>query len=71
MNAPGLRVVATAAAKLFAIMTLPVADVNAQNDRMQQGEMSSAQIQQHVDSWINAHRAQFDGWIATARAAAK
>ncbi|MFT3803608.1 MAG: glycine betaine/L-proline ABC transporter substrate-binding protein ProX [Burkholderiaceae bacterium] len=59
-----------AAAKLFEIMTLPVADVNAQNLRMQQGENSSAQIARHVDGWIKANQAKFDGWIAQARAAA-
>ncbi len=60
-----------AAAKLFAIMKLPLADVNAQNLRMHQGESSSADIQQHVDGWIKAHQTTFDGWISEATAAAK
>ncbi len=60
-----------AAAKLFAIMKLPLADVNAQNLRMHNGENSSADIQRHVDGWIHAHQATFDGWIKTAAAAAK
>lgn len=60
-----------AAAKLFAIMKLPLADVNAQNLRMHEGESSSADIQQHVDGWIKAHQATFDGWITEATAAAK
>ena len=60
-----------AAAKLFAIMKLPLADVNAQNLRMHKGENSAADIQRHVDGWIKAHQATFDGWITTAAAAAK
>ncbi|QIZ50160.1 proline/glycine betaine ABC transporter substrate-binding protein ProX [Dickeya zeae] len=60
-----------AAAKLFAIMTLPLADINAQNLRMHQGEASQEDIERHVNGWINAHQAQFDGWINTARAAAQ
>ncbi|WP_416260798.1 glycine betaine/L-proline ABC transporter substrate-binding protein ProX [Gibbsiella quercinecans] len=60
-----------AAAKLFAIMKLPLADVNAQNLRMHNGENSSADIQRHVDGWIHAHQATFDGWVKTAAAAAK
>ncbi|MBP2859179.1 glycine betaine/L-proline ABC transporter substrate-binding protein ProX [Dickeya oryzae] len=60
-----------AAAKLFAIMTLPLADINAQNLRMHQGEASQEDIERHVNGWIKAHQAQFDGWINSARAAAQ
>lgn len=59
-----------AAAKLFSIVKLPLADVNAQNQRMHAGESSSADIQRHVDGWINAHQSVFDGWLKDARAAA-
>jgi len=58
-----------AAAKLFAIMKLPLADINAQNLRMHQGQSSEADINNHVDGWIKAHQATFDGWIKTAAAA--
>ncbi|MDI9219489.1 glycine betaine/L-proline ABC transporter substrate-binding protein ProX [Pantoea sp. EA-12] len=60
-----------AAAKLFAIVKLPLADVNAQNQRMHAGESSSDDIQRHVDGWIHAHQATFDGWVKEAAAAAK
>ncbi|MGM3175643.1 glycine betaine/L-proline ABC transporter substrate-binding protein ProX [Dickeya lacustris] len=60
-----------AAAALFASMTLPLADVNAQNLRMHQGESSQHDIERHVDGWIAAHQALFDRWIAHARAAAQ
>ncbi|KAB8308301.1 proline/glycine betaine ABC transporter substrate-binding protein ProX [Erwinia endophytica] len=60
-----------AAAKLFSEMTLPIADINAQNSRMHQGQSSEADINAHVDGWIKAHQAQFDGWVKDAMAAAK
>ncbi|WP_128175844.1 glycine betaine/L-proline ABC transporter substrate-binding protein ProX [[Pantoea] beijingensis] len=55
-----------AAAKLFAGMKLPIADINAQNSRMHQGESSEADINRHVDGWIKAHQATFDKWISDA-----
>lgn len=60
-----------AAAKLFAVMQLPIEDINAQNLRMRQGESSSANVSHHVDSWIKAHQKTFDGWLALARTAAQ
>lgn len=59
-----------AAAKLFAEMKLPIADVNAQNLRMHQGENSEADIERHVNGWIKAHQATFDGWVDAAKKAA-
>jgi glycine betaine/proline transport system substrate-binding protein len=58
-----------AAAKLFSIVKLPLNDVNAQNQRMHAGESSSEDIQRHVDGWIHAHQATFDGWVKEAAAA--
>lgn len=60
-----------AAAKLFEVMALPIADVNAQNLRMQQGENKAADIERHVNAWITANQSTFDGWIAQALQAAK
>lgn len=60
-----------AAAKLFAVMTLPVADVNAQNRRMHHGENTPEAISRHVDSWIAAHPKQFASWLSAAQAAAQ
>lgn len=57
------------AAKLFSIVKLPLNDVNAQNQRMHAGESSSEDIQRHVDGWIHAHQATFDGWVKEAAAA--
>lgn len=52
-----------AAAKLFAIIKLPLADINAQNAMMHEGKASEADVQSHVDGWIKAHQQQFDGWV--------
>ncbi|GLR10375.1 proline/glycine betaine ABC transporter substrate-binding protein ProX [Mixta theicola] len=60
-----------AAARLFAEMKLPIADINAQNSRMHQGQSSEQAINAHVDGWIKAHQAQFDRWIDDAKAAAQ
>lgn len=60
-----------AAAKLFAIMQLPINDVSAQNMLIANGEDKIVQIEAHADNWIKANQATFDGWIAQAKAAAK
>ncbi len=60
-----------AAAKLFALMKLPISDINAENAMMHDGHSSEADIQGHVDGWISAHQQQFDGWVKDAMAAQK
>lgn len=60
-----------AAAKLFELMKLPIADINAQNLRMSQGANSQQDIERHTEGWIRVHQALFDGWIEEALSAAK
>ncbi|SDF73669.1 MULTISPECIES: glycine betaine/L-proline ABC transporter substrate-binding protein ProX [unclassified Duganella] len=60
-----------AAVKLFEVMRLPIADINAQNERMRDGENTQADIVRHTDGWIKFHQQLFDSWIAQAQAAAK
>lgn len=60
-----------AAAHLFANMRVPIEDITAQNLLMRNGENKQADIERHVASWIQAHLAQFDGWVKEAAAAAK
>ncbi|MEG3002216.1 MAG: glycine betaine ABC transporter substrate-binding protein, partial [Comamonas sp.] len=60
-----------AAAKLFAVMQLPVGDINAQNFMMSQGQNKAADIERHTTGWIKAHQKQFDGWLQQARDAAR
>jgi len=58
-----------AAAKLFEIMQLPAADINAQNLRMREGETSVRDIERHVEAWIKANQKTFNDWLEQARAA--
>lgn len=60
-----------AARKFFEDFTLPLADINAQNARMNEGEKSQKFIEKHVDEWIAANKATWDGWLKAARDAAK
>ncbi|WP_229414986.1 hypothetical protein [Massilia aurea] len=67
---PGLKKY-PATAKLFEIMRLPIADINAQNERVRNGQGSQADIARHTAGWIKFHQELFDSWIAQAKAAAK
>ncbi|ADU64019.1 MAG: glycine betaine/L-proline ABC transporter substrate-binding protein ProX [Pseudodesulfovibrio sp.] len=60
-----------AARKFFEDFTLPLADINAQNARMNEGEKSQKFIETHVDAWIAANKTTWDGWLKAARDAAK
>lgn len=60
-----------AAGKLFEVMKLSISDINAQNNRMAQGENTATDITRHTEGWIKAHQKTFDQWLTQARAAAK
>ena len=59
-----------AAAKLFEVMQLPIADISTQNRLMQDGQNKAADMERHTNSWIKAHQKTFDSWIEQAKAAA-
>ena len=44
----------SAAGKLFEVMKLSISDINAQNNRMAQGENTAADITRHTEGWIKA-----------------
>jgi len=58
-----------AAKKFFEEFTLPLADINAQNARMNAGEKSQKAIEKHVDEWISKNQAKWNGWLDNARQA--
>jgi glycine betaine/proline transport system substrate-binding protein len=58
-----------AAKALLEAVEIPVADIFAQNSRMNSGEGSPDDILRHADEWIEAHAELVDGWLETARAA--
>ncbi len=60
-----------AAKAFFEAFTLPLADINEQNTRMQNGEDSKKDIARHVREWIDKNQDQWNSWLAAARAAAK
>jgi glycine betaine/proline transport system substrate-binding protein len=61
-----------AAAKLFETMTIPVADVSAENLLMNTaGEGDLAAAKRHAAAWIAANKTLYDTWLDAARAAAK
>jgi glycine betaine/proline transport system substrate-binding protein len=59
------------ARKFLSEVKISTDDESAQNLRMQKGEKSLADIKRHAAEWIKAHQAEYDGWLADARAAAK
>ncbi|MEA3543949.1 MAG: glycine betaine/L-proline ABC transporter substrate-binding protein ProX [Thermodesulfobacteriota bacterium] len=60
-----------AAKKFFEVFTLPLGDINSQNTKMQDGEKSAKDIDRHVQEWITANQAKWNGWLDAARTAAK
>jgi len=59
-----------AAAKMFEVMSIPFADISAQNAKMYEGENTEKDIERHVDEWIAGHKDQWEGWLSEARKAA-
>ncbi len=60
-----------AAKRFFEVFTLPLADINVQNTKMQDGEKSQEDIERHAKEWIAANQDKWNGWLEAARAAAK
>lgn len=58
-----------AAAKLFELMGLSLADVNKQNNLLNEGEDSQDDIERHVDDWIANNQSTWDSWIEQAKSA--
>ncbi|TIN74634.1 MAG: glycine betaine/L-proline ABC transporter substrate-binding protein ProX [Mesorhizobium sp.] len=57
------------AKKFFELVQIPIEDVNAENREIANGEKSNGQIMKHATDWIAAHQADWDKWIAEAKAA--
>lgn len=57
--------------RLFELVSIPLADLSAQNAKMfQDGESKDQDIIRHAHEWIAANQATFDGWINEAQKAA-
>ncbi|KUM26647.1 glycine/betaine ABC transporter substrate-binding protein [Mesorhizobium loti] len=57
------------AKKFFELVQIPIEDINAENNQIAAGEKSNEQIMKHTTDWIAAHRTEWEGWIAEAKAA--
>ncbi len=55
-----------AARRLFELMEIPLEDVNAAILKQREGETDIDQIRGHAEAWVEAHRDQFDAWVAEA-----
>ena len=60
-----------AAAKLFEVAKIDINDISAENKLIADGGNTPEAIDKHVADWIAAHQADYDGWLAAARDAAK
>lgn len=57
------------AKKWLELVHIPIGDINAQNMKVNGGESSDDDVRRHAEEWVAANQAQWDGWIAQARAA--
>ncbi|MDX8502601.1 glycine betaine/L-proline ABC transporter substrate-binding protein ProX [Mesorhizobium sp. VK4C] len=55
--------------KFFELVQIPIEDINAENVKLHDGNKSNEQIMKYADEWIAAHQAEWDRWIAEAKAA--
>jgi glycine betaine/proline transport system substrate-binding protein len=54
------------AAKFLELFTLDLSDINEQNTKMNEGEKSASDIENHVRQWIAKNQDKWNGWIKEA-----
>ncbi len=52
-------------------MAIPLGNILRQNNRMNNGENTDADVDTHAKEWIALNRDLFDGWLAQARQSAQ
>ncbi|MEI9415678.1 glycine betaine/L-proline ABC transporter substrate-binding protein ProX [Mesorhizobium sp. Cs1321R2N1] len=60
-----------AARKWFELLQIPLEDVSAESLKIHDGHGSAEDIRKDAEAWRESHRAQWDAWIAEAKAAAE
>lgn len=60
-----------AAKAWFNLVSIPIADVNAENFAIYKGEKSPERIRRHAEEWVAKNKELVDGWIAQAMQAGK
>ncbi len=53
--------------KLLKVASIPLADISAQNMKMNKGEKSERDVKRHAKEWVKANKSTFDGWIKKAK----
>lgn len=53
--------------KLLEVASIPLADIAAQNLKMNAGEKTEKDVERHASEWIKANQSTFDSWIAAAK----
>jgi glycine betaine/proline transport system substrate-binding protein len=56
-----------AAKRLFELVQIPVEDISAENDLIQQGENKPEDIRRHAEEWVEQNQALFNSWIEAAQ----
>jgi glycine betaine/proline transport system substrate-binding protein len=59
-----------AADELFQLVAIPINDISAQNQLMQDGENTPEDIRRHAEEWIANNQELFDSWVEEARSVA-
>lgn len=44
-------------------VSIPIEDINDQNQRLREGEDSSSEIRRHAETWISNHEETFQQWL--------
>ena len=57
------------ASRWLDLVEIPAADMNAESQRIQDGENSAEDVRRHAEDWVAANRDRFEDWLAEARAA--
>ena len=53
--------------KLLKVASIPLADISAQNMKMNKGGKSERDVKRHAKEWVKANKSTFDGWIKKAK----
>ncbi|MDJ0510188.1 MAG: glycine betaine/L-proline ABC transporter substrate-binding protein ProX [Crocosphaera sp.] len=56
-----------AAKSLFELINIPIEDVNAQQQLVQEGESRPEEIRRHAQQWVENNQELFDSWVEEAR----
>lgn len=60
-----------AAKRFFELVTIPIADVNAAQGLLKQGNVKVEEIRKQAEAWVAKHQTEFDQWVAEAVKAAQ